>query len=311
MATFRLYVTSIGGLPAEALKSLFARFGEVEEAVILSPRGNPVAIVVLHSDSSLQAICETHLAYSLTADNEVIESGVLGIRPAREKSDRKNVTKANPPASPLPVSSRAKRARVSPSCGPKSDLSGSLGSWHQRGFTFINSDAGDFFCHMSGLHETLFDAEGSLKDSKSVEEHTRVVFDAIQDPRDSTRLRAVNVRPVDVAPSPALPLPNPQESPAQPLVPEKPNAAPVRTQLPEKRAPVRNLDPTSNESKNIDARTGSKTDRSRSLSPPQEGVTTSSRGRTRSRPPKRIPASRGAALVDAVNNAGLSLSRKQ
>ena len=44
MATFRLYVKSIGGLPVDAIKSLFAHLGDVEDVVILSPRGNPVAI---------------------------------------------------------------------------------------------------------------------------------------------------------------------------------------------------------------------------------------------------------------------------
>ena len=36
MATYRLFVTSIGGLPTEAIKTIFAQVGEVEEVALVS-----------------------------------------------------------------------------------------------------------------------------------------------------------------------------------------------------------------------------------------------------------------------------------
>ena len=85
MTTHRLYVSSIGGLPLAAIKTLFERSGEVEDVVLLSPKGNPVAIVVLHSDEAINTICSKRLAYSLTSEGKVIEQGMLGLQPARVK----------------------------------------------------------------------------------------------------------------------------------------------------------------------------------------------------------------------------------
>ena len=280
MATYRLFVTSIGGLPTEAIKTIFAQAGEVEEVALVSPLGNPAAIVVLHSDTPVDNICKMHLPYSLTADGHVIESGVLGVQLAREKSTPNRPTKPKPQHGSSP-SSRGKRARARPSCGPSVDLSGSLGSWHERGFTFIKSPSGDFFCHISGLDKSLFNAEGALHDSKAVAENTRVTFDVIEDPRDASRLRAVNVR---LSSPPPL-----AEDPASVRVLQDPvngdEGDPKTATLLHPPAPQSRRSSASalNDSKHKIGKEGAETHtRSRSTSPPRNSNSASSTSRSRS-----------------------------
>ena len=67
-------------------------------------------------------------------------------------------------------------------------LTGTLRSWHEdRGFGFIPPEGAsqDIFFHSSGVQGTLFD---ELNEGQNVE------FDTQNDPRDSSRSRAVNVR---------------------------------------------------------------------------------------------------------------------
>jgi hypothetical protein len=110
MATHRLFVSSIGGLPVEAFKSIFSHLGDVEEVALVSPLGNPAAIVVIHSDTPLDAICKSRLPYVLTAEGSEIERGLLVIQPAREKKSAKGHIIRKPlnvPPDPPAVSARA------------------------------------------------------------------------------------------------------------------------------------------------------------------------------------------------------------
>lgn len=60
----------------------------------------------------------------------------------------------------------------------------------EKGFGFIANDdgSGDVFVHFSAIQA----AEGSYR---SLEEGQRVSYDTEPDPKDSRKLRAVNVRP--------------------------------------------------------------------------------------------------------------------
>lgn len=57
---------------------------------------------------------------------------------------------------------------------------------HEKGFGFIESDNGDgdVFVHFSAIQSTGF---------KSLEDGQKVTFETEQDPKDSRKLRAVNV----------------------------------------------------------------------------------------------------------------------
>jgi cold shock CspA family protein len=206
-----------------------------------------------------------------------------------------------------------------------------LGFWHERGFTFIKSDAGhgDFFCHVSDLHaslkDNLFDADGNQLDSK----HSSVVFDAVVDPRDPSRLRAVNVRLATPSPAPKRPAVGTQPDSNKGELPPKHSGTPADAQpqpaptdvepmdedaTPTASDPIRSSSPQSTPRdgniQNDGAYSGEDSvppARSRSTSPrsSSEQLTTLSRGGGRSRSPTRSSrsASRGAALLKAASRS--------
>ena len=239
MATHRLYVSSIGGLPKEAVKTLCERFGEVEEVVILSPRGNPVAIVVVHSDWTLHAICEAQPGYSLRdAHDNVFECGNLHIVPARARNQPAPNDVKHAPHKTAPRQRSSRDKRPTPTCGPSTGLRGKSGRWNDRGYTFLASAEGEFFCHASALHEDFENCMAWDGEAEALLADTEVLFDVIQDPKDATKLRADNVRPAPPAAIPAgkpVSLPSPGDyappGPAAPISTEKPDVqlAPSQT----------------------------------------------------------------------------------
>ena len=196
---------------------------------------------------------------------------------------------------------------------PSTGLSGSLGSWHDRGFTFIKSTAGDFFCHITGLHKSLFNEEGALLDAKSVDENTLVTFDVIADPRDTSRLRATNVRLSPPAKEPApvqVPPTQPEkvnEDAAEPATPAQSRRNSAAGSPDSKHAEgTRSSSPPLNG--NLQGASGGNSTppaRSRSTSPRISSLQTTSLPRGRSRSPMRSSrsASRGAALQKAASRA--------
>ena len=229
MATHRLYVSSIGGLPKEAVKTLCGLFGEVEEVVILSPRGNPVAIVVVHSDWTLHAICEAQPGYSLRdAHDNVFECGNLHIVPARARNQPAPNDVKHAPHKTAPRQRSSRDKRPTPTCGPSTGLRGKSGRWNDRGYTFLASAEGEFFCHASALHEDFENCMAWDGEAEALLADTEVLFDVIQDPKDATKLRADNVRPAPPAApagdSAGLPSPgdNAPPGPAAAIFSEKP-----------------------------------------------------------------------------------------
>ena len=205
----RLYVKNIGGLSKRDLESIFSRHGTVQEVVVLSPRGNPTAIVILLTEDPIEVVCRLDPSYTiLSPDGCMVEKGSLLVYPAREK-ERKYDRPSNKSSPPQ----RRKPDRKTPACGPSTNLRGITGTWNERGFTFVSSPEGDFFCHVSALHSDF---------EKIAETDTNVLFDVIKDPRDSSRLRATNVRFPLASKSSAPPLPFSPPPASQPFSPPVP-----------------------------------------------------------------------------------------
>ena len=74
----RLYVKNIGGLSKRDLESIFSRHGTVQEVVVLSPRGNPTAIVILLTEDPIEVVCRLDPSYTiLSPDGRTVEKGSL------------------------------------------------------------------------------------------------------------------------------------------------------------------------------------------------------------------------------------------
>jgi hypothetical protein len=170
------------------------------------------------------------------------ESGNLHIVAARARNQPAPNDGKHAPRKTAPRQQSSHDKRRTPTCGPSTDLRGKSGHWNNRGYTFLASAEGEFFCHASALHADFENVVAWDDEAEALLADTEVLFDVIQDPKDATKLRADNVRPAPPAapagdsaelPSPgdnAPPGPAAAISTEKPVVPLAPSQAAITAQ---------------------------------------------------------------------------------